>query len=393
MAEACRQGCRYGAACRRKNPNHRATLSHPGDDDWSEDAGGEAEGEGAASSSAASSYRGPRFASIRLPEGKQQLYGDDSNKLITAARASQQNCTLPELAMSGGALRLELRFAAFCDGGDCRGYSMVQVNLDTDNAREVIELPAVDDVPGTTQETAAVGSTEAAPAAAPATPATAAADAGPDHDDADADESAPPAPNRRPTAGGAPARAGAAPPLKKMRAASPPAVSPFAPAPAAAAAPAIPTAAAAASPGRSGFGGASGANAFGGNSSFGGDFGGGGFGGGGLGDGDGFGGADLATGSPTTDLSGNRASVQLSIDDRKTFLASSKLSFVKLMAMAEAEVAASGAAESDSGMPAGLPRLYQEAYCELQHKCRIFPNVLDYPGIENADRVENRPGK
>ena len=152
------------------------------------DTGGAAASAGASASPApesgdASAYAGPRFASVRLPEGRQQCYDDESNKLIAAARASQPSCTLPELRIGGGrSLRLEVRFAA--TGGDARGYSMVQVDLDTDNAREVVELPPAD-----TAAAAATQSSSAATAAgsvteagslqlrAPATPVVAAAPA------------------------------------------------------------------------------------------------------------------------------------------------------------------------------------------------------------------------
>ena len=85
----------------------------------------------------------PRFAHVELPHQKQHRYGKDDNARIAAARIAFAAARLPNDAVrlpdrplpGGGTLRLEVRF-----GCRARGNEMCQVNLDTDNAREVVQL-------------------------------------------------------------------------------------------------------------------------------------------------------------------------------------------------------------------------------------------------------------
>ena len=97
---------------------------------------------GAAARAVASSSA-PRFAHVEMPHQKRHRYRADDNARIAAALVAFAAGKLPGDAVrlpdrdlpSGGKLRLEIRF-----GARARGNEMAQINLDTDNAREVVRL-------------------------------------------------------------------------------------------------------------------------------------------------------------------------------------------------------------------------------------------------------------
>lgn len=100
--------------------------AHPGELDW----GTESDDE---ESPVVHNANVPRYFSISLPSGEKRRYSNADCATIAAAKARGDNAVALAPATTSPTLRLEVHFKA-------RGYEMMQLNLDTGNVREVIEL-------------------------------------------------------------------------------------------------------------------------------------------------------------------------------------------------------------------------------------------------------------
>ena len=381
MGEAKRRRCQYGSACyRQQNPQHRLAFgaclaesstplpsppsppplsrcplcvltpsnprclpasAHPGEPDWEP-------GKSDADEPRVDGTSRPQYVSIALPSGDKRRYGDADCAKIAAARSrGDKSVALGPARTSGGtALRLEIHFNA-------RGYEMMQLNLDTDNVREVVEVCGEPPAKDASSPDARTGASSKAATEALHTPVSA-----PESQPCDSGSAAVSAPSTlADSASVAPARMSSG--VVDSAGSSSSSDSDRAPSASKSTTPANP----ALHKGRFG-------------ADFGGDFGGGQF------SGEIFAGTSFEDVSalPTVHSSGSADTsidkdfAQLSPDQQAEITRARKLSYNALMGIAResAEAAPSGLPLSSSccrGMPPGLPMLYREAYAERFRQC------------------------